>query len=170
MNYAEIKYNDIANGLGVRTSLFVSGCRNNCPGCFNKEAQNFTYGNLFTKKQQNEIIESMDEYHHGITLLGGDPFEPENVFVLNDFLIYFRDKCPDKSVWVYTGYTFEKLLKEFETYDSNKNIFKRIDILVDGLFIEELKDISLDFRGSSNQRIIDVQKSLKENKTILFMK
>lgn len=164
MNYAEIKYNDIANGPGIRTSLFVSGCRNNCPGCFNKEAQDFNYGKEFTKDEWEAIINSMDKYHDGITLLGGDPFEFENVMGLLPFVKEFIHRCPDKSIWVYTGYLFEAL--------KGTNIFVdelllSIDVLVDGPFIEKYKDITLVFKGSSNQRIINVKESYDQDQIIL---
>ncbi len=171
MNYATIKYYDIANGQGVRTSLFVSGCTHKCKGCFNSEAWDFKYGKPFTKEVEDEIILSLkDDFIDGLSLLGGEPFEVANQKALLPFLKRVKEKYPNKNVWCYTGYLFDKdLLTEsrVKTKDTLE-MLKLIDVLVDGKFIEELKDISLQFKGSSNQRIIDVQKSLKENQVILF--
>lgn len=156
MNYANIKYNDIANGYGVRTSLFVSGCRNNCPGCFNKDAQNFKYGELFTEEVANKIIESVkDDQYKGITILGGEPMEPENASELIKFVRKFREVYGDtKNIWLFTGYIYEDLLKYG---DSRTELAEAVDIIVDGPFIESKKSIILQFRGSSNQRIIDAK-------------
>ncbi len=171
MNYATIKYYDIANGQGVRTSLFVSGCTHKCKGCFNSEAWDFKYGKPFTKEVEDEIILSLKEdFIDGLSLLGGEPFEIANQKALLPFLKRVKEKYPNKNVWCYTGYLFDKdLLTEsrVKTEDTIE-MLKLIDVLVDGKFIEELKDISLQFKGSSNQRIIDVQKSLKENQVMLF--
>lgn len=156
MNYANIKYNDIANGYGVRTSLFVSGCRNNCPNCFNKDAQNFKYGNPFTDEVADNIIESVKENHYkGITILGGEPMEPENASELIKFVRKFREVYGDtKDIWLFTGYIYEDLLQ----YDDNRTrLAEAVDIIVDGPFIEAKKSIILQFRGSSNQRIIDAK-------------
>lgn len=156
MNYANIKYNDIANGYGVRTSLFVSGCRNNCPNCFNKEAQNFKYGEPFTEEVANKIIESVKEnQYQGITILGGEPMEPENASELIKFVKKFREVYGDtKNIWLFTGYIYEDLL---EYKDSRTELAEAVDIIVDGPFIEAKKSIILQFRGSSNQRIIDAK-------------
>lgn len=165
MNYATIKYLDIANGPGIRTSLFVSGCRHHCKGCFNKEAQDFSYGKQFTEETANEIISSL---RNGLTILGGEPMEPENVPVLLDFLEMVRKEKPDISIWVFTGFTWEELWKrDGEFLEETKNLLSKIDVLVDGRFVEELKSKMLQFRGSSNQRIIDVKKSDK-NKVVLW--
>lgn len=156
MNYANIKYNDIANGYGVRTSLFVSGCRNNCLNCFNKDAQNFKYGNPFTNEVIDKIIESVKESHYkGITILGGEPMEPENASELIKFVRKFREVYGDtKDIWLFTGYIYEDLLQ----YDDNRTrLAEAVDIIVDGPFIEAKKSIILQFRGSSNQRIIDAK-------------
>ena len=156
MNYANIKYNDIANGYGVRTSLFVSGCRNNCPNCFNKDAQNFKYGNPFTDEVADNIIESVKENHYkGITILGGEPMEPENASELIKFVRKFREVYGDsKDIWLFTGYIYEDLLQ----YDDDRTrLAEVVDIIVDGPFIEAKKSIILQFRGSSNQRIIDAK-------------
>lgn len=171
MNYATIKYNDIANGLGVRTSLFVSGCTHYCKGCFNSEAWDFAYGKPFTKEVEDQIINSLQgDFNDGLSLLGGEPFEPQNQAVLLPFLKRVRKAFPNKTIWCYTGYIFEKdLLKSSKVKTVHtKEMLSLIDILVDGPFIEEQKNISLRFKGSENQRIIDVQKSLSQNSTILF--
>jgi len=157
MNYAEIKYFDVANGPGVRTSLFVSGCTHGCKGCFNEIAQNFNYGKPFTREVEYEIISTL---RSGLTLLGGEPFEIENLKALVPFIIRVREAKPDISIWAYSGYTLEQLHeRKGQDLDLTMAILMEIDILVDGKFIEELKDIRLQFRGSSNQRIIDVKKS-----------
>ncbi|MBO5713766.1 MAG: anaerobic ribonucleoside-triphosphate reductase activating protein [Clostridia bacterium] len=172
MNYATIKYNDIANGLGVRTSLFVSGCTHRCKGCFNSEAWDFKYGKPFTEEVENAIIVSLEgDFNDGLSLLGGEPFEPKNQKALRPFLEKVKALYPTKTIWCYTGYVLETdLLNETgraHTDDTIKMLLL-IDVLVDGPFIEEQKNISLRFKGSENQRIIDVPSSLKNNKTILF--
>lgn len=173
MNYGEIKKNDIANGEGVRTSLFVSGCRHHCKNCFNQSTWDFSFGELFTEKTMEDIFSSCEpDWVNGLSLLGGEPFEPENQKVLLPFLIMFREKFPNKNIWCYSGFTFEEITgkeKSRAYTDISKEMLGLIDILVDGRFVEEKKDISLVFRGSSNQRIIDVKKSLKENKIILYL-
>lgn len=167
MKYAKINTHDIANGTGVRVSLFVSGCRRHCPGCFNEEAQDFEYGKPFFEDTIVDIIAALDKpWINGLTILGGEPFEPENV---NDacFLIYevIRTFGTKKTIWMYTGYTFEELL-ERECFHTSR-ILGNIDILVDGPFIEAQKDIPLKFRGSSNQRIINMPETLKTGKVVL---
>jgi len=157
MNYCNIKYYDIANGEGVRLTLFVSGCRNHCKGCFQPETWDFNYGNEFTKEIENNIMEELSNWcYDGLTLLGGDPFEPENQKVINPFLKRIKNRFPEKNIWCYTGYLYDKdLIPGGKCFtDDTEEILKNIDVLVDGPFIEELKDISLKFRGSSNQRII----------------
>ena len=147
MNYGAIKKNDIANGTGVRVSLFVSGCRNRCPGCFQPETWDFNYGVLFTKETEDEILEAMQpEWISGLSVLGGEPMEPENRRVLLPFLIRVKKEYPQKDIWLYTGYNCEEL-KELP-------ILYYVDVLVDGRFLEDRKDPRLAFRGSSNQRII----------------
>lgn len=151
MNYGKIKKNDIANGPGVRVSLFVSGCRNHCPGCFNPETWDFGYGEPFTKKTEKEIIKALrPSWIQGLSILGGDPMEPENHKALLPLLKRIRITCPGKDVWLYTGYTYEQI--------RDSEILKWVDVLVDGPFIEAEKDISLAFRGSRNQRIIPLRK------------
>lgn len=175
MNWAEIKTNDIANGEGVRTSLFVSGCRHHCKNCFNSITWDFGYGNLFTEETMEEIFDSVDhDWINGITLLGGEPFEPENQKVLVPFLVMFREKFPNKNVWCYTGFTFEKILgttepKSRAATDISKEMLSLIDVLVDGPFIEDLHSITLKFRGSSNQRIIDIKKTAEQKKIVLYL-
>lgn len=171
MNYATIKKNDIANGVGVRVSIFVSGCRRHCKNCFNKDTWSFDYGTPFTKETISEIIEAAShDYINGLSLLGGEPFEPENQSALLELLVEFEKKLPQKNVWCYTGFDFEKDLISGKVGDKNTvmQMLSKIDVLVDGAFIEELKDMSLLFRGSSNQRIIDVKKSLAEKKAVLL--
>jgi anaerobic ribonucleoside-triphosphate reductase activating protein len=175
MNYAEIKTNDIANGEGVRTSLFVSGCRHRCRNCFNGVAWDFGYGELFTEATMTEIFNSVNhDWINGISLLGGEPFEPENQKVLVPFLVLFREKFPDKNVWCYTGFTIEQILGKSEPQSRavtpvSNEMLSLIDVLVDGPYVESLHDISLKFKGSSNQRIIDVKKTLERKKIILYM-
>ena len=162
MNYAALKKFDIANGPGVRVSLFVSGCRHHCKNCFNREAWDFDFGRPFTKQTEEEILAELDkDYIKGLSLLGGEPFEPENRAALTQLLKRVREKYPEKTVWCYTGFEFEKL-----TDPTAKAMLSLIDVLVDGKFVEELKSPDLIFRGSSNQRIIDVKKSLEAGEVI----
>ena len=171
MYYGNIKKCDIADGTGVRVSLFVSGCRHHCKGCFQPETWNFDYGNEFTCETENEILEALSsDYTDGLTLLGGEPFEPENQAVLYPFLKRVRKRFPEKSVWCYSGYTFEQLTSDSPPVtEVTIPMLELIDVLVDGEFIEELKNISLKFRGSSNQRILDVKKSLETKQPHIFM-
>lgn len=174
MNWAEIKYNDIANGEGVRTSLFVSGCRHHCKNCFNEIAWDFQYGKPFDEATAEKILNSVEpDWINGVSLLGGEPFEPENQQALLDFLTEFKARFANKNVWCYTGFTYEEIMgtkAESRCFtDISKQLLSRIDILVDGRFVEKLKDIRLKFRGSSNQRIIDVQKSLATGEIVLYM-
>ena len=162
MNYAALKKFDIANGPGVRVSLFVSGCRHHCKNCLNREAWDFDYGTPFTEDIENEILTELDKNHiKGLSLLGGEPFEPENRKALTNLLKKVKQKNPQKSVWCYTGFEFEKL-----TDPTAVEMLSLIDVLVDGKFVEELKGPNLIFRGSSNQRILDVKKSLSAGKAI----
>ena len=169
MNYGEIKNCDIANGIGVRVSLFVSGCTHHCRGCFNAQTWDFNFGEPFTKEVEDKIIEYLKpDYINGLTVLGGEPFEPDNQRALLPFLRRVKEECPGKTLWIYSGYLFdEELLKESRgRCECTDEILSMTDILVDGRFVEELKNIRLVFKGSENQRIIDVQSSLKENKVI----
>lgn len=163
MNYAEIKKLDIANGLGVRVSLFVSGCRNHCKGCFNKVAWDFNYGKPFTKETEKTLLEYLKpSYISGLTILGGEPFEEENQAALAPFLEAVRHNYPHKNIWCYSGYDYYKdILYESgaKHTEYTKRMLSCIDVIVDGRFVEEKKDLTLDFRGSSNQRIIKLIKS-----------
>jgi len=169
MNYGEIKKVDIANGTGVRVSLFVSGCTHHCKGCFNPETWSFCYGREYTDETENEIMKALaPDYIEGLSLLGGEPFEPENQQILIGLMKRVKREHPKKNIWVYSGYTFEELTgKKCSRAFTDRvgEMLSMVDVLVDGEFIEELKDISLQFRGSSNQRLIDVKKSL-ENGTV----
>ena len=171
MNYADIKRVDVANGPGIRVSLFVSGCTHHCKGCFNPETWDFNFGELFTEKQIDEIISYLEPGHiKGLSLLGGEPFEYSNQQGLLPLLRKVKEVYPDKDVWCYTGYSFdENIVKEMMVkWPETRELIKYIDIIVDGKFIQELKDLNLIFRGSSNQRIIDVQKSLETDEIILW--
>jgi len=159
MYYSAIKYRDIANGLGVRTVLFVSGCRNHCEGCFQPETWNFKNGKVFDKEAEDAIIESMKpDFIKGLTLLGGDPFEPENQEGLIAFMRRVKKECPNKDVWAYTGYLLDEELapngKNYTEY--TEELLSYIDVLVDGPFILAQKSLSLKFKGSKNQRVIDM--------------
>lgn len=171
MNYATIKNCDIANGPGVRVSLFVSGCTHHCKGCFNAIAWDFDYGEPFTQETVDRIIEMLAPEHiKGITLLGGEPFEPENQPAIVDLLRQVKSKYPQKSVWAFSGYLFDAdiLSGKLGPWEITKEYISYIDVLVDGRFEEEKKDLSLRFRGSSNQRIIDVRASLAADEVILW--
>lgn len=171
MNYAGIKYCDIANGLGCRTVLFVSGCRNACRGCFQPETWDFCYGKPFDEKVQQEVLKSLEpDYIEGITLLGGEPFEEENQKELLPFMRNVKKLYPRKDVWAYTGYIYERDLTQGgrkHTEDTDE-LLSMIDVLVDGPYCEELKDITLQFRGSSNQRVLDLQKTIKSGKIVML--
>jgi len=173
MNYAKIRKCDVANGPGVRVSLFVSGCNHHCKNCFNREAWDFNYGEKFTEKQEEQIIEDLKpDYITGLSLLGGEPFEQTNQEGLAPLVEKVKQTYPDKKIWCYTGFTFDKqilgqMVNE-EKRDTTKQMLENIDYIVDGRFVEELKDPKLQFRGSANQRIIDVKKSLAENEIILW--
>ena len=171
MNYANIKWYDVANGPGVRVSLFVSGCRNHCKNCFNPETWDFDYGQPFTEEVEDKILKAMEpDYIKGFTLLGGDPFEPENCAALVPFMKRMRKLYPEKSVWCFTGYDYERDLLMGKKGDAETvlKLLRTLDVLVDGRFVEELKDLNLRFRGSSNQRIISVKESLKKDKIVLW--
>ena len=172
MNYGAVKYCDIANGLGCRTVLFVSGCRNACKGCFQPETWAFDYGKPFDEKIQNEILKSLEpSYVQGITLLGGDPFEEENQEALVPFMRKVKECYPDKNVWAYTGYVYDKdLIPGGRKHTENtEELLSMIDILVDGPFVQEKKNLMLKFRGSENQRVLDMKKTLETGKIILAM-
>ena len=171
MNYGEIKKTDIANGEGVRVSLFVSGCRHCCVNCFNPETWSFRYGKSFTAETEAEINEALSKsFINGLTILGGEPFEPENQRELEPLLARTRAKFPEKTIWCYTGCTWEELMAPGNAYhcETTGKMLSLLDVLVDGPFVESLKDITLTFRGSSNQRIIDVKKTIKCGKITLW--
>ena len=158
MNYSGIKFCDIANGTGVRTVLFVSGCRNHCEGCFQPETWDFSNGEPFTEETENRIIDSLfPSYIKGLTLLGGDPMEPENQKALLPFLQRMKKSCPNKDVWAYTGYILERdLVPDGKCYtEDTAEMLSHIDVLVDGPYIAAQYSIMLKFKGSSNQRVID---------------
>ena len=162
MNFAQIRKYDVANGPGIRTTIFVTGCTHKCHNCFNEEYQDFDFGDPWTQRETDEVIEDLklDEVR-GLTILGGEPFQNEV-----DLLEVLRDikKEVQKDIWIFSGYTYEEILKD----QDKKKLLEECDVLVDGRFVEALKDLNLRFRGSSNQRIIDVQKSLESNEVVLF--
>ena len=171
MNYADIKKADIANGTGVRVSVFVSGCTHHCKNCFNQEAWDFNYGKEFTQKEIDKVISELNHsYVEGLSLLGGEPLEYKNQQGLLPLLKRVKEKFPDKDIWCYTGYSFDKDVvgHMFENWPETKELMSYIDVVVDGKFEEDKKDLSLKFRGSKNQRIIDVQKSLKTHQIIPY--
>ena len=169
MHFASIKNCDIANGVGVRISLFVSGCTHHCHNCFNQEARDFNYGQQFTKTQEDQIIDLLKpDYIAGLSLLGGEPMEDLNQKGLLPFVKRVKEIYPNKTIWCYSGYTYEYLLEKSKTQEYTKELLSLIDVLVDGKYVEELHDLSLRFRGSSNQRIIDVPKTLQQNKIVLW--
>ncbi len=171
MHYAEIKTCDIANGPGIRVSLFVSGCTHRCQNCFNEETWNFQYGKPFTAETENELIDALrPAYIKGLTLLGGEPLEQSNQRGLLPFVRRVKKELPDKSIWCYTGYTFETdvLERMCTEWEETRELLSYFDVLVDGEFVQEKKDMGLQFRGSSNQRLIRVAESLREGKTVLW--
>ena len=174
MNYATIKWTDIANGEGVRVSLFVSGCTHRCKNCFNQIAWDFNYGEVFDENVQNQILKELGSgYIAGLSLLGGEPLEPQNQLALYPFIKNVKEQHPEKNIWCYTGFVFDEktgALKEtHKNTQVTKDLIALFDVLVDGPFIEEQKNIRLKFRGSENQRIIDVQKTLAAGDCVLYM-
>lgn len=179
MHYGKIIYCDVANGIGCRTSLFISGCRHHCKNCFNQITWNFDYGDPYTEDTKKHIIKSIDmPYIQGLTILGGEPLEPENQTAVLDLCKTIKERLPEKTIWIYSGYTFEQItgtddkFKHIATPESIANckeILNNIDILVDGPFVQDLYDITLKYRGSSNQRIIDVKKTLTEHSVCLYL-
>ena len=163
MNYAAIKWADVANGPGVRVSLFVSGCTHRCPGCFNGEAQDFAYGQPFTRAEEDRIVAALAPAHiKGLSLLGGEPFEPDNQRALLPLLRRVKKKYPEKEIWCYSGYTLEELWENSRARcEATGEMLSLIDILVDGPFVEAQKDLNLRFRGSANQRILNVPASIQ---------
>ena len=170
MNYATIKDCDIANGPGVRVSLFVSGCTHRCKGCFNEIAWDFAYGTPFTQETVDKILAMLAPgYVKGITLLGGEPFEPQNQPALVDLLTQIKAKYPSKSIWAFSGYLFENMLAgKVGDREVCLKFLSMLDVLVDGPFVESKKNLMLRFRGSENQRIIDVPASIAQNQVVLW--
>ena len=169
MNYADIKVADVANGEGVRVSLFVSGCNHHCKGCFNAQAWDFNYGKEFTEEDIDRIISELDHpYVAGLSLLGGEPLEYKNQQGLLPLVKKVKEKFPDKNIWCYTGFDFEKDVvgKMAKNNETTRELLKYIDIIVDGKFEEDKKDLKLQFRGSSNQKIVDVKKSLQTGQIV----
>ena len=171
MYYGEIKNCDIANGIGVRVTLFVSGCTNHCEHCFQPETWNFEYGQPFTMQTENLLLELLaPEYINGLTLLGGEPFEPKNQRELLPFMRRVRTEYPHKSIWAYSGFTLEELLAlgSYAHCEATEEMLRLVDVLVDGRYMEAKKDISLRFRGSSNQRLIDMNETRKQGNIVLW--
>ncbi|MBO5275355.1 MAG: anaerobic ribonucleoside-triphosphate reductase activating protein [Clostridia bacterium] len=173
MHYGQIKNCDIANGIGVRVTLFVSGCTNHCEGCFQPETWDFEYGKLYTEETEEEILRLLaPSYISGLTLLGGEPFEPCNQRELLPLVKKCREVYPSKTIWAFTGFTFEQLLdkKSHPRCEVTDELLAQIDVLVDGRFIQEKKNLMLRFRGSENQRLIDLPSTLASGNVILWDK
>ena len=171
MNYANIKNCDIANGEGVRVTLFVSGCTNHCEDCFQPETWDFDFGKPFTKDVEDEIIKMLaPSYIKGLTLLGGEPFEPSNQRVLAPFVERVKNTYPDKNVWAFTGFTYENLLQDGypKRTEVTDKLLSMVDVLVDGRYVKALKNLRLKFRGSSNQRLIDMNKTRVSGEVVLL--
>lgn len=173
MHYGAIKKFDIANGEGIRTTLFVSGCRNRCKGCFQPETWDFTYGQPFTNETAEEIFAAMSNSSvRGLTILGGEPMEPENQRELLPFLREFKSKFPDKTVWLYTGNLYEELTgkmgEHYKCIECTEELLSYVDILVDGRFVEEEKRLGLRFRGSANQRVIDMNETRRSGRLTIW--
>jgi anaerobic ribonucleoside-triphosphate reductase activating protein len=174
----KVKPYTIKNGNGIRTSVFFSGCKHYCKNCFNRDIWDFNIGEEFNREfYENKIKPTINEHIAGISILGGEPFHPKNIAATYTLLAWFKHDFPNKNVWIWSGYTYEELLsEEYELaldmwdymYGTNVGVLGKTDVLVDGRFIEEQKDLTLKFRGSTNQRVIDVPKSLRENKVILY--
>ena len=172
MNYATIKTHDIANGPGVRVSLFVSGCTHHCKGCFNPETWDFHYGKPYTPQVEEEILKTLEPwYMRGLSLLGGEPFEIQNQLTVLGLVKKVKERYPDKTIWCYTGYDYERdiLAGRLGDWSVTGELLKYLDVLVDGEFVEAKKDLTLRFRGSSNQRIIDVPKSLAADQVVWWV-
>ena len=171
MNYADIKQYDVANGLGIRVSLFVSGCTHHCKNCFNKETWDFHFGNPFTEAEIEKILEYLKPtYVSGLSLLGGEPFEPENQPGLLPLVKKVKEAYPEKNIWCYTGYLFDEDIcgKMLDQVPETRELLSYIDVLIDGPFIEERKNLKIRFRGSDNQRIIDVKKTMEAGEIVLW--
>ena len=168
MNYSGIKYADMINGKGIRVSLFVSGCTHCCKNCFNEETWKETYGKKFSEKEENEIIEYFKKYGKtikGLSLLGGDPTYPKNIEPLLKFIKKFKENLPDRDIWIWSGFTWEEILED----ENRFSLIKECDVLIDGKYIDSLKDLNLKWKGSSNQRVIDIKKSLEKNEIIEYI-
>ena len=170
MNYATIKFCDIANGIGIRTVLFVSGCTHHCKGCFQPETWDFSYGQPYTEVTEQQILDSLSpSYIHGLTLLGGEPMEPDNQRALLPLLRRLKTEYPRKTVWCYSGYTYEELTGVSRARcEVTDEMLSLIDVLVDGEFVLEKKNISLRFRGSENQRLIDLPRTREQGRVVLW--
>ena len=171
MNYATIKKRDIANGPGVRVSLFVSGCTHRCPGCFNREAWDYDYGQPFTRQTIDQILSMLKpDYVKGLTLLGGEPFDPRNQGAIVELLRQVKARYPDKSIWAFSGYLFDRdiLSGKLGDWEITKEYLSYLDVLVDGPFVMAKKNLSLRFRGSENQRLINVPASLAAGEVVLW--
>ena len=174
MNYATIKWTDIANGEGVRISLFVSGCTHRCKNCFNEVAWDFSYGEPFTDEVAEKILKELDSsFIAGLSLLGGEPLEPSNQEALYPFIKEVKRRYPEKNIWCYTGFVLDEKTGDLTAKGKNtevtKDLISLFDVLVDGPYVEELKNIRLKFRGSENQRVIDVKKTLQTKECILYL-
>jgi anaerobic ribonucleoside-triphosphate reductase activating protein len=171
MYYGEIKDCDIADGVGVRVTLFVSGCTNHCEGCFQPQTWDFKYGKPFTNETEEKLISMLSpRYINGLTLLGGEPFEPENQRVLVPFLHRVREKYPQKTIWAFSGFTYDELKTDgsHPRCEVTDEMLSLLDVLVDGRFILAQRDLTLQFRGSRNQRLIDMPATIKEGKVVLW--
>ena len=170
MHYAEVKYFDVANGPGIRVSLFASGCPHACPGCFNEIAWNYEYGEKYTEEVEEKILKAVSKAEiQGLSLLGGEPLYPANLRALLPLLRKMKERLPKKDIWCYSGYTYEELLsREGEEKKELDELFTYLTVLVDGRFIEAEKDITLLFRGSKNQRLILVEESRRRGEVILY--
>nr|WP_307776144.1 anaerobic ribonucleoside-triphosphate reductase activating protein [uncultured Cetobacterium sp.] len=168
MNYSDVKYTDMINGEGIRVSLFVSGCSHHCKDCFNSDTWDPDYGSPFTENIENEILSYFKKYDKsikGLSLLGGDPTYFSNIEPLSKFLIKFKEQFPNKDIWIWSGYTWEVISSSPKLL----TLVSLCDVLIDGKFTPEKKDLNLKWRGSKNQRVVDVQKSLSENKLIKYI-
>ena len=171
MYYGEIKNHDIANGIGVRVTLFVSGCTNRCKNCFQPQTWDFSFGKPFTEETEEEILKMLSPaYIHGLTVLGGEPFEPSNQRALVPFLEKVREQYPQKSIWSFSGFTLEELQTDgsHPRCEVTDRMLSLLDVLVDGRYVDELRNLSLRFRGSSNQRLIDMKATLREGSIVLW--
>ena len=175
-NYMTIKNFDVANGRGIRTSIFFSGCGKRCKNCFNSEAWDFNAGKPFNREvYEAEIKPTINEHIAGISILGGEPFHPQNIEATRDLCVWFKRDFPDKDIWAWSGYQFEELdsaqmYTDFRQKQAVLFALKYIDVLVDGEFVEELKDLKLPYAGSTNQRVIDVKKTLANGEVVLYAK